>query len=113
MRLLLSVFLTFFFFSHPIFSQSEKPQTIIVPSGSLGNISEVRKKILEKTLESALDDHFDIVSIDRDHIFPYQIEPYKNGEYIKQPWFESMPDNMFKVLEKKLGWHLLITAKLK
>ena len=32
---------------------------------------------------------------------------------LKQPWFESMPDNMFKVLEKKLGWHLLITAKLK
>ena len=38
-----------------------KPQTIIVPTGSLGNISEVRKKMLEKTLESKLDDHFDIV----------------------------------------------------
>jgi hypothetical protein len=38
-----------------------KPQTIIVPTGSLGDISEVRKKMLEKTLESKLDDHFDIV----------------------------------------------------
>ena len=42
----------------------ERPQTIIVPTGSLGNISEVRKKILEKTLESALDDHFAIVPKD-------------------------------------------------
>jgi len=56
---------------------------------------------------------YDIISIEQDHIFPYQIEPYKKGEYIKQPWFESMPDEMFKSLEKNLGWHLLITAKLK
>ena len=56
---------------------------------------------------------YDIISIEQDHIFPYQIEPYKRGEYIKQPWFESMPPDMFRSLEKNLGWHLLITAKLK
>ena len=64
MRLLLTVILSVFLFTIPVFSQSEKPQTIIVPTGSLGNISEVRKKILEKTLESALDDHFAIVPKD-------------------------------------------------
>ena len=37
----------------------------------------------------------------------------KKGEYIKQPWFESMSSKMFRTLEKNLGWHLLITAKLK
>tara|TARA_B100001094_G_C18160011_1_gene788720 strand:- start:510 stop:1283 length:774 start_codon:yes stop_codon:yes gene_type:complete len=58
-------------------------------------------------------DGYDIISIEQDHIFPYQIQPYKKGEYIKQPWFESMPDEMFRSLEKNLGWHLLITAKLK
>jgi 2-polyprenyl-3-methyl-5-hydroxy-6-metoxy-1,4-benzoquinol methylase len=58
-------------------------------------------------------DGYEVVSIEQDHIFPYQIEPYKRGEYIKQPWFESMPSEMFKTLEKNLGWHLLITAKLK
>lgn len=58
-------------------------------------------------------DGYEVVSIEQDHIFPYQIEPYKNGEYVKQPWFEDMPSEMFKVLEKNLGWHLLITAKLK
>ena len=56
---------------------------------------------------------YDIISIEQDHIFPYQIEPYKKGEYIKQPWFESMPSEIFRTLEKNLGWHLLITAKLK
>ena len=61
MRFLLSVFLTFFLFTFPVFGQSEKPQTIIVPTGSLGEISETRIKILEKTLESVIDDYFDIV----------------------------------------------------
>ena len=58
-------------------------------------------------------EEYDIISIEQDHIFPYQVEPYKRGKYIKQPWFESMPLEMFKSLEKNLGWHLLITAKLK
>ena len=67
----------------------------------------------EEEIHELLDDHFDVVSIERDHIFPYQIEPYKKGEYVKQPWFEAMPQEMFDVLEKKIGWHLLITAKPK
>ena len=56
-------------------------------------------------------DGFD-VTIEKYHIFPYQIEPYKRGEFVKQPWFEAMPDEIFEVLKKNLGWHLLITAKL-
>ena len=56
-------------------------------------------------------DGFD-VTIEQNHIFPYQIEPYKRGEFVKQPWFEAMPDEIFEVLKKNLGWHLLITAKL-
>lgn len=58
-------------------------------------------------------DGYEVISIEQDHIFPYQVEPYKNGEYIKEPWFQSMPTKMFRTLEKNLGWHLLITAKLK
>lgn len=54
---------------------------------------------------------FDIVSIEQDHIFPYQIEPYKRGEFVKEPWFEAMPDDIFNAVKKKLGWHLLITAR--
>lgn len=67
----------------------------------------------EEEIVELLGDDFSVLSIERDHIFPYQIEPYKKGKYIKQPWFENMPDEMFKILEKNLGWHILITAKLK
>lgn len=56
---------------------------------------------------------FQILSLEQDHIFPYQIDQYKKNIFIKTPWFESMPEDMFKILEKKLGWHTLITAKLK
>jgi len=41
--------------------KSEKSQTIIIPTGSLGEISEIRKNMLEKTLESKIDDYFAIV----------------------------------------------------
>ncbi|WCL53049.1 class I SAM-dependent methyltransferase [Gimibacter soli] len=54
---------------------------------------------------------FEIVDCRQDHIFPYQIEPYKQYEYVRQPWFESMPDEMFRALERQLGWHLLVTAR--
>tara|TARA_Y100001968_G_scaffold283587_1_gene282332 strand:- start:988 stop:1761 length:774 start_codon:yes stop_codon:yes gene_type:complete len=53
-----------------------------------------------------------VLSIDQKHIFPYKINDYKQGKYNKEPWFESMPPEMFDVLQKKLGWHLLIKAKL-
>ena len=43
--------------SSPLFGQLDKPQTIIIPTGSLGEMSESRIKILEKTLESKLDDY--------------------------------------------------------
>ena len=57
----LLIILSIFLLSSPLFGQSEKPQTIIIPTGSLGEMSKVRIKILEKTLESKLDDYFAIV----------------------------------------------------
>jgi len=57
--------------------------------------------------------NFDITEFNQTHIFPYKIEEYKKNVYVKQPWFASMPDDMFRALENRLGWHLLITAKLK
>jgi len=57
----LLILISFLLLSSPVIGQSEKPQTIIVPTGSLGEISEIRKKMLEKTLESKLDDYFAIV----------------------------------------------------
>ena len=51
------------------------------------------------------------MNVTQDHIFPFQIEPYKAGEYLRQPWFEAMSPDMFRVLEKRLGWHLMLTAE--
>lgn len=52
------------------------------------------------------------IEIEQDFIFPWIIEKYVNYEYQKQPWFETMPESMLKTLEKNLGWHLLIKARL-
>ena len=65
----------------------------------------------EDQLISMIGSGFRIVSVEQDHIFPFQIEPYKAGQYLKQPWFEHMPPEIFRVLEKRLGWHLMITAE--
>ena len=54
---------------------------------------------------------FEIESVSQDHIFPFEIDTYKQGEYVLQPWFAAMPPEMFAILEKKLGWHLMITAR--
>ena len=55
------ILLSILLLSSPLFGQSEKPQTIIIPTGSIGEMSKARIKILEKTLESKLDDYFAIV----------------------------------------------------
>jgi SAM-dependent methyltransferase len=56
---------------------------------------------------------FDVVYSWKDHIFPYDIEQYKNYNYvIKFPW-NFMPTRLFNFLESMLGWHFLIVAKPK
>jgi 2-polyprenyl-3-methyl-5-hydroxy-6-metoxy-1,4-benzoquinol methylase len=47
----------------------------------------------------------------QDHIFSFQIEPYRSGEFQQQPWFQAMPPGMFQALERNLGWHLMMTAE--
>ena len=55
---------------------------------------------------------FSIIEIKQDHIFPYVIEKYVKYEYEFVPWFSVMPKEMFAALEKNLGWHMLVTARL-
>ena len=43
-----------------LFGQSEKAQTIIIPTGSIGEMREARINNLRKKLESKLDDLFAI-----------------------------------------------------
>jgi SAM-dependent methyltransferase len=65
------------------------------------------------TPEEAADllEGFKITEITQDHIFPYVIEKYVKYEYEPQPWFKAMPEDMFRALEKRFGWHMLIKAK--
>lgn len=54
---------------------------------------------------------FDPIGITQDHIFPYVVEKYVRYEYELQPWFSVMPQAMFRALEQRFGWHLLIQAR--
>jgi len=56
---------------------------------------------------------FEILSMTQDHIFPFIIEKYVRYEYEMQPWFKTMPANMFRALEQSLGWHTLIRCRLR
>lgn len=55
---------------------------------------------------------FEVVEMRQDHIFPYVVEKYVKYEYELQPWFKAMSKEMFLALERQLGWHLLIRARL-
>jgi len=47
----------------PCFGQSsERPETIVIPVSSLGEVTEVRKQILQNTLEDELKSHFRLIS---------------------------------------------------
>jgi len=64
---------------------------------------EVRKELLGG---------FEVLSIEQDHIFPFVVEKYVKYEYEIVPWFAAMPREMFRALEKSLGWHKLVVARL-
>jgi SAM-dependent methyltransferase len=56
---------------------------------------------------------FDVYEIRQDHIFPYIVEKYVKYEYELEPWFKAMPVEMFRALEKSLGWHMLVKCRAK
>jgi hypothetical protein len=64
---------------------------------------EVRQELLKG---------YEVTSIEQDHIFAFVIEKYIKYEYEIVPWFAAMPREMFRALEKNLGWHTLIVATL-
>ena len=48
-----------------ILAQSERPETIVIPVSSLGEVTETRKQILQNSLEENLKDFFMVVSQER------------------------------------------------
>jgi 2-polyprenyl-3-methyl-5-hydroxy-6-metoxy-1,4-benzoquinol methylase len=51
-------------------------------------------------------------AIEQDHIFPYVVEEYKKYNYVREVWFQAMPQEVLRALETKLGWHMLVTSHL-
>lgn len=60
----------------------------------------------------ALLNGFEIVSMTKEHIFPYRVPDYVQYRYVRNWYFRWMPDSLFHWLERRLGWHLLIVAKI-
>ena len=61
MKHLLILLISILLLSSPLFGQSERPETIIIPVSSMGDVSDTRKQILENTLTDELKKHFRIV----------------------------------------------------
>ena len=51
--------------SSPLFGQSEQPETIVIPVGTLGDISDIRKQIIQNTLSQELTKYFRLVPQDK------------------------------------------------
>jgi len=58
MKYFLSTVLSFLLLTSPLFGQTDRPETIIIPVSSLGDVSEIRKQILQNTLEDELKKYF-------------------------------------------------------
>jgi len=61
MKHLLIILISILLLTSPLFGQSERPETIIVPVSGIGDVSNTRKLILENTLTDELKKHFRIV----------------------------------------------------
>lgn len=57
-----------------------------------------------------LEPHFKVEDARVEHIFPYRIRDYVQHRYVRNWYFRAMPTPMFRLLERRLGWHLLVTA---
>jgi SAM-dependent methyltransferase len=56
---------------------------------------------------------FEITRMQKAHIFTWDISAYRRFEYKKDAAWANVPDDLVASLEKELGWHLLVWAKLR
>jgi 2-polyprenyl-3-methyl-5-hydroxy-6-metoxy-1,4-benzoquinol methylase len=54
---------------------------------------------------------FKVTQMEVEHIFPYRIDDYVRYRYVKEWWFRVLPQPIFRALERRVGWHLCISAK--
>ena len=61
----LLIILSIILISSPLLGQSERPETIVIPVGTLGDISDSRKQIIQNTLSQELTKYFRLVPKDK------------------------------------------------
>ena len=54
---------------------------------------------------------FRVLDLQVDHVFPYRIREYVQYRYMREPYFQLMPDPLFRAFERRFGWHLLVNAE--
>ncbi len=59
------IILSILLLSSPLFGQTERPETIVIPVGTLGDISDSRKQIIQNTLSQELTKYFRLVPQDK------------------------------------------------
>jgi|RhiMethySRZTD1v2_1073278.scaffolds.fasta_scaffold63669_2 SAM-dependent methyltransferase len=55
---------------------------------------------------------FEVVDIRKAHIFTWDVDAYVRYEYVKDPAWANVGDAELAALEKELGWHTLVRARL-
>jgi ubiquinone/menaquinone biosynthesis C-methylase UbiE len=54
---------------------------------------------------------FNVETVTVDHIFPYAIGPYRQHVLRRRWYWRPIPPRMFRWLERRFGWHLLIVGR--
>jgi hypothetical protein len=62
---------------------------------------------------SKLFSDFEILDMQKAHVFPWNIQKYIKYLYEKEDCFKNVSNDFFRELESELGWHILVRAKKK
>jgi hypothetical protein len=61
---------------------------------------------------TALLDGYQVLDIAKAHIFTWDVDAYRRYEYKKDPAWAHVSDETLAELERELGWHMLVRARL-
>jgi SAM-dependent methyltransferase len=61
-------------------------------------------------IHELLNPYFTVTKMWKDHIFIYDIEEYKKGNFVKSEAWKGVSDEQIKQMERELGWHTLVIA---
>jgi SAM-dependent methyltransferase len=95
----------------------EAPGSLWDPEGAIARNSEAQTGcpvtyVYSRREARRLLNGFRVVDMWVDHIFPYRVADYVRYRYVKARPFSWLPRPAMRVLERLLGWHLCITARV-